>query len=199
MGSGSDAMYLLLMQSCILVLLPLIPAYILFKLLPSKGEGRGTFAGFDWKFGGAFAAYLMIFLLLWSAMRRQMELRDTEVWTVRGRIEAEQLPAMENLFLVKSVPQMVTYEADGTYEFKIFVRRMGEQLEFPRLILDMRRACGGIVSLTLDNTPGTFKALPSAPQIKVKKYEATRSFEVEPIKFTPVPSFHNCAEGNRND
>jgi hypothetical protein len=41
-----------------LVILPLIPAVVLFKVLPSTGEVSGPFKGLNVKFGGAFAAYL---------------------------------------------------------------------------------------------------------------------------------------------
>jgi hypothetical protein len=43
-----------------IVLLPLIPAFLLFKLLPSRAVVKGPLAGLDVSLGGAFGGYVAL-------------------------------------------------------------------------------------------------------------------------------------------
>jgi hypothetical protein len=47
-----------------IVLLPVVPAYLLFKVLPSTGNVGGTFHGLEIKLGGAFAGYFAVIFLI---------------------------------------------------------------------------------------------------------------------------------------
>ncbi|WP_148043082.1 hypothetical protein [Methylocystis hirsuta] len=62
--TGGLTVGLHLMLYAALFLLPLIPAYIIFKNFPAPANIRGTFFGFTMKAGGAFAGYLSLFLFL---------------------------------------------------------------------------------------------------------------------------------------
>jgi uncharacterized membrane protein len=42
------------------VLLPLIPAFLLFKLLPSRAVVKGPLAGMNVSLGGAFGGYVAL-------------------------------------------------------------------------------------------------------------------------------------------
>lgn len=67
----------------VVVLLPIVPAYLLFKLLPkTDGWVGGAFQGMEFKFSGAFAGYLMV---LWVA-HGYLPPADLEIWTVEGQI-----------------------------------------------------------------------------------------------------------------
>jgi hypothetical protein len=170
----------LLWQSCILVLLPMVPAIVMFKAFPSTGEGMGRFAGWEWKFGGAFAAYLIVFFLLWAAVSQHLERKEAEVWTVRGVVDA-QVPNIANLISVRSVPQTLTVEADGSYEFKIIVAHLGDEPEFPRIIVDLTQICGGVRHFRLDRNPGTFPVLRSKVASNVRHDGKRRTIEIDPI------------------
>jgi hypothetical protein len=83
------------------ILLPLIPAYLLFRLLPSEGSVEGPWHGLKIKLGGAFAAY---FLLVVTVLAFSRMLPQYEVWTVQGEIrlaDGEQFH-----------PQMVSFSVD---------------------------------------------------------------------------------------
>ena len=43
-----------------IVMLPLIPAFLLFKLLPSRAVVKGPLAGLDVSLGGAFGGYVAL-------------------------------------------------------------------------------------------------------------------------------------------
>lgn len=47
-----------------LLLLPLVPAYVIYKNFPARTNLNGAFFGFTLKAGGAFAGYLALFLFL---------------------------------------------------------------------------------------------------------------------------------------
>ncbi|HEX7903459.1 MAG TPA: hypothetical protein VF487_06245 [Chitinophagaceae bacterium] len=49
-------------------ILPLTPAFILFKFLPSVGNVEGPLKGMQLKFGGAFAGYLILFFISYNVM-----------------------------------------------------------------------------------------------------------------------------------
>jgi hypothetical protein len=177
-----DTLLSLLLKSCILVLLPMIPAYIMFKAFPSTGEGAGDFWGWHWKFGGAFAAYLIVAMLLYFAVKGDLQARDVEVWTVRGKVEANQIPHIENMLDVRSAPRTVSVEADGSYEMKILVLRSGQELQFPRIFLGLTHGCGNVIPISLDGKGGTFPVLGATrPNVGVKRQSRTRSIDVDTV------------------
>src|ERR1019366_3320457 len=45
------------------ILTPVVPAYAMFKWLPSDASATGPFGGLKWKLGGAFAGYFLIVLI----------------------------------------------------------------------------------------------------------------------------------------
>jgi hypothetical protein len=72
----------------VLVLLPLIPAFILFKLLPAGAEVDGLMAGLKVKLGGAFGGYiaLTVFLATFYANSLKPDPSAIETWTVIGEV-----------------------------------------------------------------------------------------------------------------
>ena len=67
-----------------LVILPLIPAVVLFTKLPATGEVSGLLQGLNVKFSGAFAAYLILFVCLLQI--RPTDFEHSHVWQVTGRV-----------------------------------------------------------------------------------------------------------------
>jgi hypothetical protein len=53
----------LLVLTGVVLLVPMIPAYILFKFLPSSAIGKGPLQGLHVNFTGAFAGYFMVVLV----------------------------------------------------------------------------------------------------------------------------------------
>jgi hypothetical protein len=71
----------------IIVLLPIIPAFILFKYLPSTGNVEGPLKGLTIKFAGSFAGYFAVFILLYLKIPLLPSPREEyTVWTVNGKI-----------------------------------------------------------------------------------------------------------------
>lgn len=46
----------------IILLLPMIPAFLLYKIIPSRTDISGPFQGLQIKLGGAFGGYFLLLL-----------------------------------------------------------------------------------------------------------------------------------------
>ena len=135
------------------VLLPLVPAFLLFKFLQSTGSAEGPLAGLGVKFSGAAACYLVILLLLLWRLPQQDEHYHT--WTVEGVIgvkpaTGESDPNLNDLF-VRAVPPRLFVMNQGAFSWEIpVVEGVNGQLRFPDLQLDLR----GYRGITVPLQPG---------------------------------------------
>ena len=57
------AALLIVATKAVVTLLPIVPAYVLFKTLRSNARVTGPFAGLKIQLGGAFGAYFIVFLV----------------------------------------------------------------------------------------------------------------------------------------
>ena len=74
----------------VLALLPLVPAILLFKLLPGgTTEVEGPLAGLKVKLGGAFGGYvaLTVFLATFYSQSLKPDVNAIETWTVLGDVQ----------------------------------------------------------------------------------------------------------------
>ena len=125
-----------------LVLLPLIPAMVLFTKLPSTGEVSGPLKGLNVKFSGAFAAYLILFGCLLQI--RPTDFDHSHVWQVEGRV-AFQRPASEgkpntnDIRVRVTPPDLVVHGngAGGSFRFDVPIPERRGAPDFPRLSLDL--------------------------------------------------------------
>lgn len=173
----------LLLTSCILVLLPLVPAIVIFKAFPQTDTtGEGELYGMRWKFGGAFAAYLVVALILLNSNKNWFYTNNLEVWTVRGTVSAGERN-MKNVLAVRSLPQALTIESDGSYVFKIIVNRSGDVLDFPSVLFELQSACNEKRSVRLDGkrSAGTFEALKFGEKIDITRNDNARTIEISPF------------------
>jgi hypothetical protein len=77
----------------LIVLLPMIPAYFLFRNLPSTGDVKGTiFKGMEIKLGGAFGGYFVVMFFIfhymdkWSPPPPPPLPPTAEVWHLSGQL-----------------------------------------------------------------------------------------------------------------
>jgi hypothetical protein len=132
------------------VVLPLLPAFILFKFLPSTGDVSGPLKGLNVKFGGAFGAYLVVFLALLAV--RPQDLKHYHTWRVVGQIQlaqarGEEAPNIHDV-VVRVVPPHLDVMNGGTFAFDIPVLEDERgNLDFPDLQLDLRSYQGITVPL----------------------------------------------------
>jgi hypothetical protein len=118
------------------VLLPIIPAWLLYRFLPSTGKVDGTWKGTQIKFGGAFAGYFVLFLTLIDFVK---DLPNHEVWSIRGRIAFDDDRGAYDDRIVRFVvkPPRLNVYPDGTFDIAVFASEsFGGDLELPMLIVE---------------------------------------------------------------
>jgi len=76
------------------VLLPIVPAYLLFKVLPASANVTGVLHGLEIKLGGAFAGYFALFLVFCLELPKLKAVIDpppaqAQVWRVEGQLVDE--------------------------------------------------------------------------------------------------------------
>jgi hypothetical protein len=125
-----------------LVILPLIPAVVLFKVLPSTGEVSGPFKGLNVKFGGAFAAYLILFVCLLQI--RPRDFNHSHVWEVDGDIafqrpQADPRPNTNEIRVRVTPPDLVVHGngSGGSFRFDVPIPEKNGEPDFPHLSLDL--------------------------------------------------------------
>lgn len=112
----------------VMVLLPIIPAFILFKYLPSKGivEGSaplptGHGGAYNFKFRGAFAGYFVIFAVLVGLHAKFLygELISKPEWKVKGKIILSDGAEMDqNVKFLIEPPTKGIIKPSGNFEIK---------------------------------------------------------------------------------
>jgi hypothetical protein len=176
-----DEAKLTLLVMTVAVLLPILPALLLFKALPSsKGEVKGPFKGLQIKFGGAFAGYLVILVLILRYLPSSYTTYST--WTVMGRIAFQhdpQLPDPNSAEIsVRLVPPHLELDP-GPFTFEVPVTKKPDgTLVFPTLRIDVK----DYQSLSIPLDPEyRYGALELTPKYDYKK--RTIGFE-QPLTMT---------------
>jgi hypothetical protein len=94
-----------------IVLLPIVPAFLLFKFLRSTdGKAEGAFGGLKFSFGGAFAGYIvvMVFIANFSSKPTTMHIHGTL-----------QFPDGERPPVVTCDVHPPKFNADGPHDFEL--------------------------------------------------------------------------------
>jgi len=164
------------------VLLPIVPAFLLFKYLPSTGDASGTWQGNSFKFGGAFAGYLVVMVTMFHY--RPAEYAHFHTWTVTGAL-AFQKPASDpepniNDIYVRVIPPRLSVLNQGMFSWEIPVTEADGRLQFPDLQLDLRDYRGMTVPLGPDRSYG------STPIVAEYDHAARRIIIKQPITMTSL-------------
>src|SRR5439155_9530982 len=77
----ADLAYMLL-----IVLVPILPAFALFRFLPSTADVGGPLKGLNVKISGAFAGYIVGVLVSWQVATSLLEPTWADNWKVYGHV-----------------------------------------------------------------------------------------------------------------
>nr|NJM01963.1 hypothetical protein [Desulfobacula sp.] len=106
------------------ILLPIIPAYILYKALPiGKTIVTGPFKGLNIQLTGAFAGYFLVVLVVLGFI--ELRIREKcQIWHVTGHIALEDTssPAEIENILVSIRPPLWEVNPDGKFSVDILVK-----------------------------------------------------------------------------
>ena len=118
------------------ILLPLVPAFLLFKLLPASADVSGPWQGLQLKLGGAFAGYFLLVLVILGFTRT---MPSYEVWTVEGQLGFAdgRATVSESAIRFAVKPNATSINPEG--DFRIVVYRAPDHsgdVQLPTLLVD---------------------------------------------------------------
>ena len=124
------------------VLLPLIPAILIYWLFPeTKVAVDGPLADLRVNAGGAFAAYLIVFLVMSAFIKENFDKIVHPTWTIQGKVKLIGKDGQErhsvNYFqnaVVKTIPPVVTVSVGDPF-FSVNVPDISG--DAPLLVLDI--------------------------------------------------------------
>ena len=123
-----------------LTLLPLVPSFLLFKLLPSDAKVSGPLKGLRLNLGGAFAGYFALFLALWYFSPAICGSRY-DVWRISGSVAFEPEGSNPNTNDVQCnvSPPSLRIEADRSFHWDVPVERKPDgTVVLPNVRLDLK-------------------------------------------------------------
>lgn len=139
------------------VLLPIVPAYLLFKLLPSNAVVAGPLKGLTVNLGGAFGGYFAILLLL--LWRMPSPPSDTEYYTLEGRLvlpDASVEPRFrEGALTMRVMPPEQEFYSDGRFRARFpFDPQRTDRA--PTIMIDAGKCGHANIPITLDRQTSGF-------------------------------------------
>jgi hypothetical protein len=144
----------IILCSFIVIFFPLLPAYILYKTLPSTASVSGPFQGLTINLTGAFGGYFILVLLLLGLVttRFTSSKYQYDSWRVKGTAGFQQtanVPDVRAVSLFIRPPNPVINE-DGSFEMEVLAKKGSD---FPFLIVDHPGFKREVVSLRKEPDP----------------------------------------------
>ena len=140
--------------SFIVVFFPLLPAYILYKTLPSTTTISGPFKGLTIGLTGAFGGYFILVLLLlgFVTTRFTSSKYEYDSWRIKGTTGFQQTanaPDVRAISLFIRPPNPAINE-DGSFEMEVLAKKGSD---FPFLIVDHPGFKREVISLRNEPDP----------------------------------------------
>ena len=168
----------------VVVVLPLLPAFVLFKALPTDAKLEGPLQGMNLKFSGAFAGYFAILLLVLSTHSVWNPPDNYQVWTVSGVVADETGAGVQPLDSHDIRVQPSSFEAQqaGSFTMKIYTSPgQGNTEAYPVLMVSH----GDLSPLNIDLDPA------SADRSSTIKWDpATHKIRLGLLKLQKNTAYH---------
>lgn len=151
------------------VLVPIIPAYLLYKLLPSTGSVEGPFQGLQIKLGGAFAGYFLVLLVIIAFWKTQNT--NYEVWKVSGWTNFEGGDNLDKTKVFILVNPSPTLQSDGTFQINVLKQANATgEMDLPTLVVDQPAAEYNYQPAPVHLTQSTNSKFPNSYHITIPKW-----------------------------
>lgn len=179
----------------IAILLPVIPAYILYKTLPSRTAVSGPFKGLNIDLTGAFAGYFLVLLVaVWFTHHYYPPLRDYEVWTVEGKVMPKGSNSHQQILQggdLSILPSKVTLWPSGgaSTSFSVVIPITLDQSnkpDFPYLLVSPPGYSSETIPLKEQSSP-----------FGSKPYKLNYDFEAKKITISDIIELDSSPEGEQ--
>src|ERR1043166_5494092 len=120
------------------ILLPLTPAYILYKALPAKTNVTGPFKGLNIQLSGAFAGYFLLVLVIMGFITTRPPDPTHELWKVTGKMNFDTAwtDTAEDKPQFSLLPDNQQIASTGDFEIQVAPEVCGDgRLKFPKLLI----------------------------------------------------------------
>jgi len=155
----------------VVVLVPLIPAFLLYRFLPEGAtDVNGPFKGLTIKLSGSFAGYFLVLLTATSLLVFLIKTKPSpppcpacppppanryDVYTVTGKVDLDRSGLNSSQVTLSLLPPLVNWGDEGDFSFDIPVRPgQSGDLNFPKLQLKSDVSGGGKQTIDLQATTG---------------------------------------------
>ena len=121
-----------------MILLPITPAYILYKALPAKTTVTGPFKGLNIQLSGAFAGYFLLVLTILGFLAARPTPSVYQVWEVKGKINCAQDDfSTDKRFLLTLRPPSQSVVEDGRFTIQVAtIPGQAGGCKFPTLVIE---------------------------------------------------------------
>lgn len=128
--------YLLSMTLAFLV--PMVPAFVLYRMLPSTAVVSGPFKGLTVQLSGAFGGYFLLILIAFGFLAAQPNTATDELWEVTGKIVLPNgRPIDMDQLKVRLVPTSLDLIGDGRFIVRVPAKRDASgKARFPTLVFE---------------------------------------------------------------
>ena len=181
-----DYIYMLL-----ILLLPLAPAFILFKFLPSSADAGGPLKGLTIKLSGAFGGYIVAVLLSWQIANSLLAPMWSDNWIVVAQVkldgaQIEGANVSESVVLMH--PPTPDINSDGRLQMPIAIPRVRSAMFTPTLTIEYHGYETANVTLDPDNkSVGAFGQKDYEVKFDAKTHRIIVGQPIILTKATPQP------------
>jgi hypothetical protein len=121
----------------VIVVLPIIPAFILYKFLPSKASAKGPFKGLNVQLKGAFAGYFIVLLFIGTFFFTYPSKGEEnyESWTIKGKIILDQGKFTKEYITLSIKPPRQDISTGGNFILEKVILPKSEAAEIPSLVI----------------------------------------------------------------
>ena len=183
----ADPNVFLLVLIAMVILLPIVPAYLLFKYLDASADVTGPWQGMNLKLGGAFAGYFAVVLIALSAYQLMKPPKTGfEVWDVNGKITDSNDRDIGPVSLqdFSANPAWIDDPVAGSFHMYVFTRPgPGSSIQYPDITI--KRGTNAVAHFSLDPK----QAEPDGPQITMNR--ATHEVTIRSVPFQRIAAYND--------
>ena len=166
------------------ILLPLTPAYILYRALPARTKVVGPFKGLNIQLSGAFAGYFLLVLVIigFISTRRTPPDPTHELWKVSGKMnfDSSWTDTGKDRPQLSLIPGAQQVYSNGEFEIQVAPEVCVDgRLKFPKVFIE--RDGYQSVTIDLDNPKSSYGQI--SENVAVSKDSIAKGLQVTPIDF----------------
>ena len=173
----------------LVILLPMVPAYVLFKALPGSADVSGPLQGLNIKLGGAFAGYFALLVLVFSTHNIWNPVRAGQIWQVKATLLDENGAVIQSLDpnYIGLDPNTFDTNKDGSFTLTVATQpTQGGAIVLPSVTVSYPSFQQPTIALD--------PADPSAGNAGLVRDERSHVIRIPPIRLKRLPEYSAASQ-----